>query len=86
MFHGQSKQQGVFTVGGAIFNQRANAAVLRVQQAGIRHAVQRGRNIVFTQLRQDKTDFTAGIKLSLYVSLKGRMFARHCHRGQRHYP
>ena len=61
LLHGQSKQQGVFTVGGAIFNQRANAAVLRekalASQARIRELFSRpDGNETLAGLRKEMMD------------------------------
>ena len=86
LLYRQGKKQRVFAIGGTIFNQRTNAAVLSVQQAGIRYAMQRGGDIIFSKLWQHKTDFTAGIKLPLDVTLPGRVFAGCRHRRQHTYP
>ena len=73
----------MFPVRRTIFDQRADAAVLPIKQARIRHAIQRGGNVVFTQFRQGEADFAAGIKLSLNIALPGRLLARCRHGGQR---
>jgi hypothetical protein len=52
LLHRQRKQERVFAIGGAIFNQRADAAVFPIQQASIRYAVQRGGNVILVQQRK----------------------------------